>query len=121
MLNFLEILYGLILTLFLSIILGLLLGSPGSFAGFLLATVIVGYRVGDDIALGALHGAVVGLATGIIFASVMIITTSYPGGMGTNLMEMGISSIIVGIMLDGIIGSVGGMSGSYIRDRILIL
>ena len=116
--NFLEILYGLILTLILSIVLGLLLGSPGSFTGFLFGTIIVGYRVGDDIAQGAIHGGIVALLTGIVFASAMISMTSSPGGIGTNMMEMGISSIIVGIMLDGIIGSVGGTIGSYIRDKM---
>ena len=119
--KYLEILYGLILTLFLSIVLGLLLGSPGSLSGFLIATIFVGYRVGDDIAVGAIHGALVGLITGIVFSGSMILMTSYPGGLGTNMMEMGILAVIIGIMLDGIIGSLGGLIGSYIRDKILII
>lgn len=119
--NFLELLYGLLITLILSIVFGLLLGSPGSYAGFLIATIIVGYRVGRDIIQGALHGTLVGMATGTVFAGSMILMTSYSGGMGTSMMEMGVSSIIVGILVDGLIGSVGGLTGSYIRDKMLIL
>lgn len=120
-LNLFELLLGLILTLILSITLGLVLGSPGSFAGFLIATIIVGYRVGDDVARGAVHGALVCMATGLVFTVSMLIMASYPGGVGSSMMEMGYSGIVVGVMLNGLIGSVGGILGSYIRDRFLII
>lgn len=119
--NLFEIVLGLILALILSISLGLFLGSPGSFAGFLIATFIVGYRVGDDVALGAIHGALVAVITGIVFISAMVLMASSPGELGSSMMEMGYSGIIVGIMLNGIIGSIGGIFGSYVRDRILIV
>ena len=119
--NLFEIVLGLFLTLILSISLGLFLGSPGSFAGFFIATFIVGYRVSDDVAQGAIHGALVGVITGIVFISAMILMASSPGELGSSMMEMGYSGVVVGIMLNGIIGSIGGIFGSYVRDRILIV
>lgn len=116
-----ELALGLILTLILSISLGLILGSPGSFAGFLIATFIVGYRVGDDIAQGAAYGAVVCIAAGIVFTITMVSMASYPGGLGSSMMEMGFSGMLVGVMLNGIIGSIGGILGSYVRDRFIII
>lgn len=104
--------YGLFLVLALSIILGLFFGSPGSYLGFLVATLIVGYRSRGDIGTGALQGTVCAVLAGCIFLGAMFLMTLLTGsGPGQSMMEMGVLALIIGLMVDGLIGSVGGALG----------
>lgn len=112
MYDYLEIILGTILVLFFSIFLGFLGGSVGSYLGFLAATMMVGYRIRGDIGKGALWGALCALLAGVVFMVTMFLMTSLMGfGPGASMMEMGILAMIIGLMVDGLIGSVGGALG----------
>lgn len=112
MYDYLEIILGTILVLFFSIVLGFLGGSLGSYLGFLAATMMVGYRIRGDIGKGALWGALCAVLAGVVFMGTMFLMTLLSGmGPGSSMMEMGILAMIIGLMVDGLIGSVGGALG----------
>jgi hypothetical protein len=114
-LDYVEVIIGLILTLTMSIVLGLLFGSPGSYLGFLIATLIVGYQSRENLANGALLGTVCAVLAGVVFMAAMAIMTFLTGtGPGESMMEMGVLGIIIGLMVDGLIGSVGGALGTLL-------
>ena len=110
-----ELLIGFILTITLSVVLGVVAGPLGSYMGFFLATIIVGYLVNGDLALSTLYGGLAAVLTGILFLiSMIIMALSMSYGPGTSMMQMGLIIMIVGIMVDGIIGAVGGLIGGSI-------
>ena len=110
-----EILYGFVLTLIISIIMGFLLKGPGAFIGIFISTLIMGFRVSCDVVEGAIYGTLIAVLTGTIFIGAMIFMTDYPGGLGYIMMNMGFTTIILSLVVLGLIGSIGGLSGSYIR------
>lgn len=118
--NLVELLYGLVITLIIGIVLGLLLGITGVFLGIFISTFIVGFRVSCDVVDGAFYGALVALLTGIIFMGAMVIMANYQSSLGNRIMDMGLISIILGLIVNGLIGSIGGLSGSYIRHWRLV-
>lgn len=97
-------------------VLGIFTGALGCYLGFLLATLWVGYRVNEDVANGALHGASVAFIAGIIsMVSMIIAGTLFNMGPGMDLLSFGAFGVIIGLMIDGIIGTVGGIIGSYLK------
>lgn len=113
--NLHEILFGFVLTLIISIIMGFLLKGPGAFVGIFISTFIMGFRVSCDVLEGAIYGTLVAVLTGTIFIGAMTIMTNYPGGLGSIMLNMGFTTIILSLIVLGLIGSIGGLSGSYIR------
>jgi hypothetical protein len=96
-------------------VLGSFTGTLGSFAGFLVATIWVGYRVRGDIVNGALNGAMVGLCAGIVSAILMISMGAFLDlGPGLEIMSFGLIGVIIGLAVDGIIGAIGGSIGVYL-------
>lgn len=113
MLDYFEILLGLVITIIISMVLGTFTGSLGSYVGFLIVTIYVGYRVNQDIANGALHGALVGLGAGFLSTVLMMaMGTFFDLGPGSDIMSFGVMGVIIGLTVDGIIGAVGGAIGS---------
>jgi hypothetical protein len=95
-------------------VLGKFTGIIGSYAGFLVATIWVGYEVNQDLVNGAVHGAVVGVAAGTVSTILMISMGAFLIGSGSAIMSFGLMGIIIGLMIDGIIGMVGGSVGAAI-------
>jgi hypothetical protein len=115
-----ELFFGTILVLILSISLGYLAGSLGSYLGFLLATLVVGYRSQGDLLKGALQGASCAFLAGVVFMAIMFLMTLITGyGPGSSMMEMGVLAMIIGLMVDALIGSVGGALGWFLGTRWL--
>jgi hypothetical protein len=109
--DYFEIILGIILVLLFSIILGLVGGSLGSYLGFLMATILVGYRNQRDLVNGALWGALCAVLGGVVFMVAMFLMELFGMGPGASMMEMGVLALIIGLMVDGLIGSVGGALG----------
>lgn len=94
-------------------VLGIFTGALGSFIGFFIVTLYVGYRVNQDIYNGALHGALVGLTAGVLSAILMMAMGSFLNiGPGSDFMSFGLMGIIIGLSVDTIIGAVGGSIGA---------
>jgi hypothetical protein len=116
--HYFEIIFGIILVLIFSIILGLVAGSLGSYLGFLVATILVGYRRQGDLVNGALWGASCAVLAGMVFLASMFLMELFGGlGPGASMMEMGFLALIIGLMVDGLIGSVGGALGWFLWTR----
>ncbi|MEG3225484.1 MAG: hypothetical protein BME94_08275 [Methanobacteriales archaeon Met13] len=110
MLDYIEVVIGLILVLILCITFGLIFGSLGSYLGFLAATILVGFRANGDIATGALYGTFVAVLAGVVFTLVMVLMSFFTSmGPGASMMELGFLAIIIGLMVDGLIGSMGAL------------
>jgi hypothetical protein len=122
MLDYAELLIGFILSISLSIVLGIAAGGLGSYLGFLLASLIVGYRLRGDITRGTLYGALSAISAGTVFALSMLFMALFAGSeIGLSMMEMGFLIMIVGIMVDGMIGALGGALGSILWYRITFI
>ena len=118
MINHIEIIFGSILALIASVILGLLLGSIGSYLGFFVVSILIGYSNGEDIFNGALYGIFICLIAGLIFTISMILMLNFTSvTLGASMLEFGLSGIVIGLIIDAIIGAVGGALGVSIRYR----
>jgi hypothetical protein len=115
MLDYREVIWGIILTVISSMILGYLFGALGSFFAFLVVTVYVGYQVNEDLVNGALHGSLVAAIAGISSFLIMMVMWGIGIGPGSTIMEFGVMGIIIGILIDIIVGGSGGAIGSTIR------
>ena len=115
MLDYLEIIFGTILTVVSSMILGYFLGALGSYAGIIIVTAGIGYRVNEDLINGALHGSVVAVLAGMLSFIVMMAMWSFGVGPGSTIMEFGVMGIIFGLLINLIVGASGGAIGSVIR------
>ncbi|MDD1775281.1 MAG: DUF5518 domain-containing protein [Methanobacterium sp.] len=118
MLDYLEILLGVIFTLIISMILGLISGGLGSYAGFLIVAIWVGYRVNLNVTNGALNGGVTAILAGFLSALIMVsMGALLHMGPGMDILSFGIFGIIIGLMVDGLIGAAGGTVGYYLSIR----
>lgn len=118
MLDGFEIFLGALVGTGLSMGLGMLFSTPGSFAGYLVAFFIVGYRVNEDILNGAVHGFAAALTAGLLSTALMIsMGMFFSLGPGSELMEFGYPGIIIGILIDAMVGTVAGAAGSASKLR----
>ena len=102
-----PIIIGSISVIILSYILGAILGSWGGTISYLLVTIYVGYNVLGDYRNVAIHGALVGIISGLFFG---ILT----------LISLGVSSIgeiLAGVIVAGIFGAFGGSIGLIIAEE----
>ncbi len=116
MIDYIELIWGSIFAVIISMIMGYFLGSLGAYGGYILVTIFVGYQVNEDLVNGALHGLMVGIIAGL-FSSVMMLTMGVFIGMGpgTDILEFGLFGIVLGLLINGIVGASGGTLGSLIR------
>jgi hypothetical protein len=71
--QYIEVFWGAILTSILSMVLGYFFGSIGSYLGIIIVTMWIGYILSEDLIIGALNGALVGVFGGIISVILMLI------------------------------------------------
>ena len=118
MLDYLEISLGVIFTLIISMVLGLIAGGLGSYTGFLLVAIWVGYRVNLDMTNGALNGGVTGVLAGLLSALIMVsMGAMFNMGPGMDILSFGLFGLVIGLMVDGLIGASGGILGYYLSLR----
>ena len=111
-----EIIWGTILTVILSMLFGYFFGALGSYAGFLFVSGLVGYKVNEDMMNGVIYGSVVAVFGGILSFITMLIMWSFGVGPSATIMMFGIVGIILGLLVDLIIGASGGAIGSSLRQ-----
>lgn len=115
MLDYREVILGIILTVISSMILGYLFGALGSFTAFLIVTTYVGYHVNEDLFNGYIHGSLVAAIAGISSFLIMMVMWGIGIGPGSTIMEFGVMGIIIGVLIDIIVGGSGGAIGSALR------
>lgn len=114
--DFFEIIWGTILIVILSMILGYFFGALGSYAGFLFVSACVGYSVNEDMMNGVIYGALVAVLGGILSFITMMVMWGFGVGPGATIMLFGIVGIVLGLLIDLIVGATGGAIGSTLRQ-----
>jgi hypothetical protein len=87
------------------------------FPSFLLAAIVVGFMVNEDIKTGAVNGAILGAFGGIIINAFFLIMM-YLQGYGDYLTS-GVLSYLLYFVIEVILGAVGGVLGFYIQTETL--
>jgi hypothetical protein len=116
MLDYVEVIWGLILAVISSMILGYFFGALGSFAGFLIVTIYVGYIVDEDMLNSVFYGSLVAVLAGILSFIIMLVMWGFGVGPGSTILEFGVVGIILGFLIDLIVGASGGAIGSMLRQ-----
>ena len=116
--DFFEIIWGTILTVILSMIFGYFFGAIGSFVGFLFVSVCVGYSVNEDMMNGVFYGSIVAVLGGILSFITMMVMWGFGVGPGATIMLFGVVGIVLGLLIDLIVGASGGAIGSTLRQLI---
>ena len=114
--DFFEIIWGTILTVILSMILGYFFGALGSFGGFLLVSACVGYSVNENMMNGVFYGSIVTVLGGILALITMMVMWGLGIGPGATIIEFGVVGIVFGLLINLIVGATGGAIGSTIRQ-----
>ncbi len=110
--HYIEVFWGAILASIFSMVLGYFFGSIGSYLGMIIVTMWIGYILSEDIIIGALNGALVGVFGGMLSIILMLIMGSLGLGPGSSIMMFGIAGIIIGLSINFIVGVCGGAIGS---------
>ena len=113
MINWKNIIIGLVLAIILGNLLSMVTGLS-SYIGFLLATIYVGYAVGGDYTNGAINGALVGVIAAIIVGIIVMITSGVLAEGFTFILPV---LLLMGAVVYGIVGAVGGIIGIFIKER----
>jgi len=87
------------------------------FPSFLLAAIIVGFMVNENIKTGAVNGAILGAVGGIIINAFFLVMM-YLQGYGAYLTS-GFLSYLLYFVIEVILGAVGGILGFYIQTETL--
>ncbi|MGB9936165.1 MAG: DUF5518 domain-containing protein [Methanobacterium sp.] len=109
MINWKAITIGFILTVIFALILNSFIGEIGSYISILIAGIIVGYLIKGNWINGAFHGAMIGILGGIIAVIILLIVGGFVVIMDDTF------SILIRIVLDVILGAIGGAAGTIIR------
>ncbi|WP_236951154.1 DUF5518 domain-containing protein [Methanobacterium subterraneum] len=107
------ILIGTVLAVALVVVFGMLIPLVGGVIALIVAGVVVGYLVNQNIKIGAVHGALIGLFTGIIYILIIYAISGFSEKIVGGLIIYSLGSIPVYIL----IGLGGGILGSVMKTR----
>lgn len=108
-----SILIGTVLAVALVFILGMLLPFIGGILAIISVSIIVGYLVNGNLKKGAVHGAIVGFFTGVIY--IFLIYAYY--GFSKDIVGVLIIFYLILIPVYILIGLGGGILGSVMKTR----
>jgi uncharacterized protein involved in cysteine biosynthesis len=107
------ILIGTVLAVALVVVFGMLIPLVGGVIALIVAGVVVGYLANQNIKIGAVHGALIGLFTGIIYILIIYAISGFSEKIVGGLIIYSLGSIPVYIL----IGLGGGILGSVMKTR----
>jgi len=107
------ILIGTVLAVVLVVVFGMFIPLVGGVIALILAGVVVGYLANQNIKIGAVHGALMGLFTGIIYVLIIYAISGFSEKIVGGLIIYSLGSIPVYIL----IGLGGGILGSVMKTR----
>lgn len=107
------ILIGTVLAVVLVIVFGMFIPLVGGVIALIVAGVVVGYLANQNIKTGAVHGALIGLFTGIIYVLIIYAISGFSEKIVGGLIIYSLGSIPVYIL----IGLGGGIIGSVMKTR----
>ena len=107
------ILIGTAMAVVLVIVFGMFIPLVGGVIALIVAGVVVGYLANQNIKTGAVHGALIGLFTGIIYVIMIYAISGFSEEIIGGLIIYSLGSIPVYIL----IGLGGGIIGSVMKTR----
>lgn len=108
-----NIVVGTVLAVILVVILGNLIPLVGGVIALITSGIVVGYLVNNNVKIGAVNGAMVGLFTGIIYVVLIYAFLGFSEKIIGGLIIYSLGSIPVYILL----GLGGGIIGSVIKSQ----
>ncbi|NYB52930.1 MAG: DUF5518 domain-containing protein [Methanobacteriaceae archaeon] len=108
-----SILMGTVLAVVLVFVLAMFIPLIGGIIALIIAGIVVGYLVNDSFKIGAIHGSIVGLLTGIIYVILIYARYGFSSEITSILIIFSLWTIPVYIL----IGLGGGIIGSVIKTR----
>jgi len=109
MINWKAVIIGFILAVTFALILTQIVGEFGSYIGVIMAGIIIGYGVNRNLVNGAVHGGLIGVIGGIAALIIILVVGGGPYLMGA------FGVLVIGsIILDTVLGAIGGAIGSII-------
>jgi len=106
-------LIGTALAVVLVVVFGMFIPLIGGVIALIVAGIVVGYMANQNIKTGAVHGALIGLFTGIIYILVIYVISGFSQKIIGGLIIYSLGSIPVYILL----GLGGGIIGSVMKTR----
>jgi hypothetical protein len=108
-----NIIIGVIVAFILLLVFGLFIPVIGIYLALIIAGILTGYRVNNSIKTGMMHGAIIGVLSGIAIITVLFLIN------GANSSVAGLLIILamwyIGTFI--ITGLVGGALGSLIKQK----
>lgn len=109
-----NVVIGFVVAIFLLIILGYLIPNIGGLLALIIAGIITGYLVNNSIKIGMINGALVGVLSGLGTIALLFFKFGASSKVAGALIILSLGIISSYIIL----GAVGGMAGSLIKQRM---
>lgn len=114
-----AILIGTLITIVLVFILELVFGSWGGFLGLFLGGLVSLYLMEADYKDGIIHGAIIGVFTGVIFDILIILVATFNGiSIGLYLAGGGILTFLVALIVYAVLTGSGAAAGIYLKSML---
>ncbi|MBI5460294.1 DUF5518 domain-containing protein [Methanobacterium sp.] len=114
-----AILIGTLITIVLVFIFELILGPLGGFLGLFLGGLVSLYLMEVDYKDGIIHGAIMGVLTGVVFDILIILVASLNGiSLGLYLAGGGILTLLVALIVYAVLTGIGAATGIYLRGML---
>jgi len=114
-----TILIGTLITVVLVFIFEIIFGPWGGFLGLFLGGLMSLYLMEVDYKDGIIHGAIMGVLTGVIFDILLILVASLNGiSLGLYLVGGGILTLLVALIVYAVITGIGAATGIYLKSLL---
>ncbi len=114
-----AILIGTLITIVLVFIFELILGPLGGFLGLFLGGLVSLYLMEINYKDGIIHGAIMGVLTGVVFDILIILVASLNGiSLGLYLAGGGILTLLVALIVYAVLTGIGAAAGIYLRGML---
>lgn len=114
-----AILIGTLLTIVLVFVFELVFGSWGGFLGLFLGGLVSLYLMEADYKDGIIHGAIIGVFTGVIFDILIILVAALNGiSIGLYLAGGGILTLLVALIVYAVLTGIGAAAGIYLKSLL---
>lgn len=116
MFNTKGILIGTVMASILAIVFEFIFGPWGGYLGIFLAGVVSVYMLETDYKNGAIHGAIIGVLTALVFIILLFIVAAANGEpVGLYLVGGGIITVLITMIAYGVIVGIGGITGVFAK------
>jgi hypothetical protein len=114
-----AILIGTLITIVLVFIFEIVFGPWGGFLGLFLGGLVSLYIMEADYKDGIIHGAIMGVLTGVVFDILIILVATLNGiSLELYLAGGGILTLLVALIVYAVLTGIGAGTGIYLRNML---